>query len=122
MKRKNESFTNNIPIYPTKIKKAKFTNSSVVIPHVVKVDSLDFEKMNLKKIEELVDKMQNKINKLETLLKYQNKKIDNLELNLNKLELNQENNVEMIELVRDVENKLNLPKKELKTKEFSYIA
>ena len=66
--------------------------------------------------------MQNRINKLETLLKYQNKKIDTLEFNLNKLETAQENNEEMLELVRDVETKLNLPEIKSKTPDFSYIS
>ena len=124
-KRKIEKLTDNIPIYPTKIKHAKYSNSSVVIPRIVKVDApnFDFEsKINLKKIEELVGKMQNRINKLETLLKYQNKKIDTLEFNLNKLETTQENNEEMLELVRDVETKLNLPEIKSKTTDFSYIS
>lgn len=122
-KRKIENLNDNIPLYPTKIKHAKYSNSSLVIPHIVKVDAPKFDyKINLKKIEEVVGRMENRINKLETLLKYQNKKIDNLEFNLNKLETSHENNEEMLELVRDVETKLNLPPIKSNTTDFSYIS
>ncbi len=124
-KRKLQTVTDTITIYPTKVKHAKYTNSTVVIPHIVKVEprNINLEpKFNFEKIQDMVGKMEKRINKLETLLKYQNKKIDNLEMNLNQMEAKQENNQEMLDLANDIENKLNLPNIESKTIEFSYIS
>ena len=112
-KRKINNISNNLPIYPGKLKNAKYSHTPVLFPQIVKVEpmniNLNHQDEHSNKLHSWVSKLENKINKLETLVKYQNKKIDKLENEINNFHSYQQENNEIRELVNEVQQKLNLP-------------
>lgn len=130
-KRKIQTISHTLPLYPTHVKHLKYSNTPVVFPQIVKVESTNAGESQNSKLEKVlvqVNKMQEKINRLETQLKFQSKTLEYLERNSKKLEVRQDNNKEMLDLVKDVECKLNLPNsvslsnQSISTPEFSYIS
>ena len=124
-KRKINNISNNYPVYPRNFKNAKYTNTPVVFPQIVKVEPMNikqnYQDENSNKLHSLVVKLENKINKLETLLKFQNKKIDKLENEIKNVHLCEHENKEIRQLVNEVQNKLNLPEDKNES-DFSYIS
>ena len=127
-KRKINNISNDFSRYPGNFKNAKYTNTPVLFPQIVKVEPMNM-KQNYQienKLYTLVTKLENKICKLETLLKFQNKKIDKLENEISNIKSCQIENNEIRDLVNEVQNKLNLPDdlhQELQQEtEFSYIS
>ena len=130
-KRKIQSLNESLPLFPTNFKHFKYSNEPAMFSKIIQVETKNLREVqncNFEKQQLQIKQMLQKINKLETQVKFQSKIIGNLE----RIFKNIENDKEMLDLAKDVESKLNLPESEQNksnsnkesktTEEFSYIS